>query len=324
MDLTTRYLGLTLAHPFMAGASPLSSTLDGVKRLEDAGAAAIVLPSIFEEQITLQSRGEIHHRDVHDATVAQYPAADEYLLTPDAYLEHIRRSKQSVRIPVIGSLNGTTQEVWLLFASTMEQAGVDALELNLYDVVSDPNRSAMSVEAELRDIVSEMKRALRIPIAVKLSPFYTALGNLARRLDDAGVDGLVLFNRFWQPDVDLTTLTITPRLDLSRDVELTLRLQWAALLFGRIRASLAIGGGVDSPEDGMKALLAGASAVQQVSALLRHGLGHLETMRAGLHRFLEQHAVNRLCDMIGKVSFSTMEDPAAFQRAAYIRTLQLK
>jgi len=326
MDLSTTYLGLTLAHPFMAGASPLADNLDTARRLEDAGSAAIVLHSLFEEQITMESRGEIRHRDPHDAqfaaALAHYPPPAEYALTPEGYLNYVRRLKDAVRVPVFASLNGTTNEAWLRFATAIQQAGADALEINLYDIVSDPARSAMSVETELRDLVLELKRALKIPIAMKLSPYFTALGNLARRLDEAGADGLVLFNRFYQPDIDLTTLTIAPRLELSTPAELRLRLQWTALLHGRVKASLAITGGVSTPVDGVKAVLAGADAVQLVSALLRHGPQHLTVMRDGLASFMEQHQFATLGAVKGRVSFAEAEDPGAFQRANYIRTLQ--
>jgi dihydroorotate dehydrogenase (fumarate) len=326
MDLSTRYLGLTLAHPFMVGASPLADNLDTVRRLEDGGSAAIVLRSLFEEQITMEMRGEIRRRDPRDeqfsAALAQFPAPHDYTLTPDGYLDHVRRIKSAVRVPVIASMNGTTGGAWMLFATSIEQAGADALEVNIYDIVSDPERSAMSVETELRNVVLELKRALRIPIAMKLSPYFTAMGNLARRLDQAGVDGLILFNRFYQPDIDLRTLTIAPRLELSTDAELRLRLQWTALLRGRVKASLAITGGVAAPSDALKAVVAGADAVQLVSAILRNGPACFGAMRAELVRFMEAHQFGTMSEVTGCVSFAATEDPASFQRANYIRTLQ--
>jgi dihydroorotate dehydrogenase (fumarate) len=326
MDLSTTYLGLTLAHPFMVGASPLADNLDTTRRLEDGGAAALVVHSLFEEQITMETRGEIRHRDPHDAqfasALAHFPAPDGYTLTPDGYLEHIRHLKEAVRVPVIASLNGTTTEAWMRFATSIEQAGADALEINLYDIISDAGRSAMSVETELRNLVLELKRTLRIPVALKLSPYFTALGNLARRLDQAHVDGLILFNRFYQPDIDIRTMTIAPRLELSTRAELRLRLQWTALLRGRVHASLAITGGVATPADGVKAVLAGADAVQIVSAVLRHGPSYFAVMREGLAAFMDGHHFDSLAAMKGRVSFAATEDPAAFQRANYIRTLQ--
>ncbi len=325
MDLSTSYLGLTLAHPFIAGASPLPDQLDTARRLEDGGAAGLVLRSLFEEQITMEARGEIRHRDPADAeftaALAQFPLPAQYTLTPDGYLEHIRRLKSALHIPVMASLNGTTSESWLQFATRIEQAGADALEVNLYDVISDPRRSSLAVETDLRDLVLELKRTLRIPVAVKLSPYFTTLGHLARRLDDAGVDGLVLFNRFYQPDIDLVTLTVRPHLELSTHAELPLRLQWVALLHGRIRASLAITGGVARPIDGVKAVLAGADAVQMVSAILREGPAYFSLMRDRLVEFLRLHQFESVAAMKGRVSFADAADANAFQRASYIRTL---
>ena len=326
MDLSTTYLGLTLAHPFMAGASPLADHLDTARRLEDGGASALVLHSLFEEQLTLAARGEIHHRDPLDvqftSALAAFPPPDDYALSPEGYLEHLRRVREAVHIPVMASLNGTTSEAWIRFAAELQDAGAHALEVNIYDIVSDPRRSALSIETDLRNLVLELKRALRIPVALKLSPYFTALGNVARRLDDAGVDGLVLFNRFYQPDINLDTLTIEPRLELSTQAELRLRLQWAALLRGRIHASIGLTGGVMLPADGIKAVLAGSDAVQLVSAILRNGPDHFRVMRDGLAAFLQQQHAPSVTAIKGRVSFAATEDPGAFQRATYIRTLQ--
>ncbi len=326
MDLTTRYLGLQLAHPFVAGASPLASTLDSARRMEDAGAAAVVLHSLFEEQVTMATRGEIRRRDPFEPEFApalsQFPSLEQYPLTPDAYVEHIRRLKEALHIPVIASLNGTTRGEWMLCATRLQDAGADALEVNFYDVVADGLRSAMSVENELRNLVLELKHLLRIPVSMKLSPYFTAMGNLARRLDSAGVDGLVLFNRFYQPDVDLRTLTIGPNLQLSTPEELRLRLQWIALLHRRVKCSLAVTGGVGSVSDGVKAILVGADAVQMVSAILRYGPGFIGVMRSGLADFGDQRGFESVEAMKGQVSFMSADDPVAFQRAHYIRTLQ--
>ncbi len=326
MDLSTTYLGLTLAHPFMAGASPLADHLDTARRLEDGGASALVLHSLFEEQLTHTERGEIQHRDPLDArfasALAAFPPPGAYALTPEGYLEHLRRVRDAVHIPVMASLNGTTSEAWMRFAVELQDAGAHALEVNIYDIVSDPRRSALSVETDLRNLVLELKRVLRIPVALKLSPYFTALGNVARRLDDAGVDGLLLFNRFYQPDINLETLTIEPRLELSTPAELRLRLQWAALLRGRIHASIGLTGGVMQPADGIKAVLAGSDAVQMVSAILRNGPAHFGVMRDGLAAFLTERGATSVEAIKGSVSFAATADPAAFQRAMYIRTLQ--
>ena len=326
MDLSTTYLGLQLAHPFMIGASPLPDHLDTVRRLEDGGSAAIVFRSLFEEQITMAASGRIHHMDPLDkqfaALLSDFPPPDRYALAPDEYLEQLRRVKAAVNIPVVASLNGTTAESWLRFALSIEQAGADALELNMYEVVSDVDQSATAVETLIRDVVVDLKCRLKIPIAVKLTPFFTAFGNFAHQLDKAGADGLVLFNRFYQPDIDIRELTATPRLELSTSAELLLRLRWVAALHGRVRASLAVTGGIATPGDGVKALLAGAHVVQLVSAILLHGPSYFAAMREGLSRWMESKQFTSLAEVRGRVSLWRSADPSAFERANYIRTLQ--
>jgi dihydroorotate dehydrogenase (fumarate) len=326
MNTTTSYLGFQLPHPFIAGASPFGYHVDSVKRLEDAGCAAVVLHSLFEEQITLATRGRIRHRDPLDAEfaagLADFPSSDEYPLGPQEYAAHITQVKSAVNIPIIGSLNGTSSESWLSFSRIIEQAGADALELNLYEVVTDLDRSALAIEHQLAEIVTELKRTLKIPIAVKLSPFFTAFGNLARQLDRAGADALVLFNRFYQPDIDIKTMRPSPHVELSTSAELLLRLRWLAILHGRVRPSLALTGGVATPHDGIKALLAGADAVQMVSALLRHGPGYISGMRHGLEQWMEWQKFGSLAEVRGRVSLKESKEPAVFERANYIRALQ--
>jgi dihydroorotate dehydrogenase (fumarate) len=325
IDLSTTYLGLRLAHPFMIGASPLVQTPDAARQFEDAGCAAMVLHSLFEEQITAALTGRVHHLDPLDpqfSTVLSYfPAPEGYAIGPDEYLEQVRRIKAAVAIPVIASLNGTSAESWLKFARQLEQAGADALELNMYDIASDPHQVAAVVEHALKNIVFELKRALKIPIAVKLLPFFTAFSNVAHELDHAGADGLVLFNRFYQPDIDIHALTVTPRLGLSTSSALLLRLRWVALLHGRVRASLAVTGGVAHPNDGIKAILAGANAVQMVSAIVRHGPAYLTVMRDGLLRWMEFHHFATVDDVRGRLSLAKSPDPSAFERGSYIRVL---
>ena len=324
--LRTSYLGIRLAHPFMAGASPLSAHLDGVRRLEDAGAAAIVLHSLFEEQITEEESGQIHGIDPlddreHAPLVAMFPAAADYPFEPHAYLEHVRRVKRAVAVPVIASLNGTSGGEWLKFALLLQQAGADALELNMYRVLSGFSVGADTVESGIVEALRDVKREVRIPVALKLSPFFTALANMAGRLDDAGVDGLVLFNRFYQPDIDPRSLKAVPTLELSSRSELRLRLRWLAILHGRVRASLAVTGGVESGLDGVKAILAGAHVVQVVSALLRNGPQHLKKMLSDLTAWMDSHRIAEIDDMRGRVSLKTSADPVNFERAAYIHML---
>lgn len=325
METTTTYLGLRLAHPFIAGASPMAANLDTVRRLEDAGCAAIVMHSLFEEQITQADAGRVHHMDPLDERfakgLAHYPTLGEYRLTPRDYLEHLRQVKGAVRMPVIASLNGTTAESWLKYGRLIEQAGADGLEVNLYEVVADPNVPGITIETHLRDLVQELKRTLHIPVAVKLSPFFTAFANVAMQLDRAGADGLVLFNRFYQPDIDIQHMTAVSTLELSHRDELLLRLRWLAILHGRVRASLALTGGVETVNDGIKGILAGAHVVQLVSAVLRHGPHFIDTMQQGLRRWMEWQKVATLDDMRGRVSLATVADPGAFERAHYIRAL---
>ena len=325
MQLTTRYLGLTLQTPFMIGASPLVDHLDTVKRLEDGGCSAIVLHSLFEEQISLAESGRIHQMDPFEkqfsGALAGFPQPERYTLTPDEYLEHIRRVKAAVAVPVIASLNGMTAENWLKFALSIEQAGADALELNVYEVVSSPDQSSAVIENEIRGIVSELKHRLKMPVAVKLSPFFTAFGHFAHQLDRAGADGLVLFNRFYQPDIDIHAMAIVPRLELSSSAELLLRLRWVALLHAQLRCSLAVTGGIETPTDGIKALLAGADAVQMVSAILRHGPAYFTAMRDGLERWMETRQVSSIDEIRGAVD-GRNGNVDVLERANYIRTLQ--
>jgi dihydroorotate dehydrogenase (fumarate) len=325
IDLSTNYLGLPLSNPFMTGASPLADHLDTARRLEDAGCAAIVLHSLFEEQISQAETGRIHHLDPLDRqfapTLAYFPEPDAYALGPDEYLEHLRRVKDAVKIPVIGSLNGTTPEAWLKFAKHIEQAGADALELNVYEVVTQPDQTGLAVEHGLQQIVKDLKHELNIPVAVKLSPYFTAVANVAREIERAGANGLVLFNRFLQPDIDIRHLAVWPRLELSTSAELLLRLRWLAILRGQVRCSLAVTGGVATPNDGIKALLAGADVVQLVSAILRHGPSYFSSMRDELRRWMESLEFARIEDIRGRVSLAKTEAPSAFERAQYIRTL---
>jgi dihydroorotate dehydrogenase (fumarate) len=326
MDLSTTYLGLRLAHPFMPGASPLVDDLDTVNRLEDAGAAAIVMHSLFEEQIAREQISTFLHTEMHGESFAEalcyFPSPERFALGPDEYVEHVARIKGTVRVPVIASLNGTTLGGWLEYARLIQQAGADALELNVYNLPTDPEEGGDVIEQRILDILRELKLHLRIPIAVKLSPFYTSLPHFARRLASAGADGLILFNRFYQPDLDLDGARAFPALHLSRSDELPLRLRWLAILSPWSKASLAVSGGVHTAEDAIKAIMAGAHAVQMVSALLEKGPGHIKAIRAETVAWLEAREYDSLAQMQGSMNLLACPDPGAYERANYMLMLQ--
>jgi dihydroorotate dehydrogenase (fumarate) len=326
MDLSTKYLGLTLKHPIMPGASPLCDSLDACKRLEDAGAAAIVLRSLFEEQITREELGMVHDLlpdEAGDADAIRYfPEPGEFAFAPDRYLEHLTRVKAALDLPVIASLNGTTRAGWLAAAQQMEQAGADGIELNFYHVPTDPREPGAEVERRLLDAVRHLKWAVGIPVAVKLSPFFSSISNLAAELDALRADGLVLFNRFYQPDIDPEMLLAVPRLHLSTPDELLLRVRWLAILYGRVEASLAATGGIRDGLDTLKALMAGASAVQVVSVLLTRGPDYLAQIRRDLAHWLEQHEYESVRQVQGCVSLSRNPHAEAFERGNYLRILQ--
>ena len=326
MDLSTDYLGLKLAHPLVAGAGPLAGTLDGIKRLEDAGAAAVVLGSLFEEQITREQMSEHVNLDSHAESFAEaasyFPGPDAFALGPSEYLDHLRRAKAAVRIPVMASLNGATPGGWIEYARLIEQAGADAVELNLYRLATDPDTTGEGIEREAIETVRAVKKAVAIPVAVKLSPFYTAFANVARALDQAGADGLILFNRFYQPNIDAEELTAARTLHLSDSSELLLRLHWIAILSGRIRASLAVTGGVHTALDVVKATMSGAHVTQTVSALLLHGPEHLRTIVANLADWMREHEWDSLDQMRGNMNLAKVPDPDAYERANYMLMLQ--
>jgi dihydroorotate dehydrogenase (fumarate) len=326
MDLSTTYLGFRLPHPLMPGASPLSTDLDMVRRLEDSGAAAIVMHSLFEEQIVAE---ELAQYLAVDAPAESHSEARSYLPDPHIfalgtqdYLEHISRVKEAVSVPVIASLNGTTPTSWIEYARLIEQAGADALEINVYHLATDPFETGEDVERRTLDITASIRDAVKLPLAVKLSPFYSSLTNLARRLEEMGADGLVLFNRFYQPDIDVDNLDVVPKLNLSSPTELLLRLRWIAILSGRYRGSLAITGGVHSALDAIKAVMVGAHAVQIVSALLRRGPEVLQRVRRDMELWLEEHGYDSLEQMQGSMSHGRSPNPGALERANYTRVLQ--
>jgi dihydroorotate dehydrogenase (fumarate) len=326
MDLSTRYLGLDLPHPLMPGASPLVDDLDTVRRLEDAGAAAIVMHSLFEEQLNRDRMNALRATEGMADSFAEaqslFPRLDNFALGPETYLEQLRKIKAAVKVPVIASLNGTSAAGWTEHARLIEQAGADALELNVYLVAAGLDDNSTRVEDLVVAIARAVRQTVAIPVAVKLSPFFSALGAIVRRLEAEKVDGLVLFNRFYQPDIDIEALETVARLELSSSSELLLRLRWLAILSGRVKPSLAVSGGVHTAADAIKAIMAGAHAVQVVSALLRHGPGHLAKLRQELKDWLERHEYESLAQMQGSMNLSRSPDPAAYERANYMAVLQ--
>jgi dihydroorotate dehydrogenase (fumarate) len=326
MDLSTSYLGLRLFNPFMPGASPMADHMDWVKRLEDAGAAAIVLRSLFEEQITREQEGMIHHMEItgdsNAEAVSYFPRPDDFVFGPDEYLNHLRKVKEAINLPVIASLNGTTPEGWLDYAKQMQEAGADALELNVYFVATNPAETGVVVEKRILEVARLVKQNVTIPVAVKLSQFFSALAHFAQQLDVIGADGLVLFNRFYQPDIDIEALEVAPVLHLSDSMELGLRLRWLAILSGHVRASLAVSGGVHTCADAIKSVMAGAHAVQLVSALIAQGPRHIRTLVQELSEWMEKHEYASLEQMQASMSLQRCPDPAAFERANYMKVLQ--
>lgn len=326
MNLTTEYLGMSLSNPIVVGASPLSDDIDMIRRLEDAGAAAIVLRSLFEEQIAHEEMSEFVHLDRHGESVAEagsfFPSAHAFALGPHQYLEHLRKVKHAVHIPVIASLNGATDGGWVEYAQLMAEAGANAIELNLYRISTDPRVDSAALERATVSIVRTVRESITIPVAVKLSPFYTAFAHMARELDRAYVDGLVLFNRFYQPDIDVEELTATRSLQLSDSSELRLRLHWVAILSASVRASLAVTGGVHTAIDVVKATMAGAHVTQMVSALLRRGPAYVGTVLNDLRAWMIAHEWDALGAMRGNMNFSRVPDPDAYERANYMLMLQ--
>ena len=326
-DLTTTYLGLSLKNPLVASASPLSKKLDHVRRLEDAGAAAVVMYSLFEEQITYESHrldAYLNHTvDHHAEALSYFPDMEHYNIGPDAYLEHLRRVKQAVQIPVIGSLNGISTGGWVEYARKIEQAGADALELNIYYVPTNPDLSSTELENVYVDLVRNVRTSVQIPLAVKLSPFFTTLPHIARRFAEAGAQGLVLFNRFYQPDFDLDGLEVIPHLELSTSHDLLLPLRWIALLYGRIRADFALTSGVHQARDVIKAMMAGASVAMLATELLLHGPTRLTQLIAEVNRWMEEREYVSISQMRGSMSQRAVAEPAAFERADYMRALNM-
>lgn len=324
MDLTTDYMGLSLRNPLIASASPSNSDLATLRELEDHGAAAVVLPSIFEEQI-LAERRELDarlHIEAAGAEAQTVPAPAGYGFGPERYLDIVRGAHDALEIPVIASLNCTSTEGWSSYARSLQQAGADALELNIYFLPTDLALNGRDVEQRYLEILRTVKTAVTVPVAVKIGPYFSAPGAMARDLADAGADALVLFNRFYQPDIDVETLDLSLELELSQPLEIRLPLLWIAILYGRVSASLAASTGVESPDDALKYLLAGADAVMTTSALLRHGVRYMRVLVDGLARLLAARGLDSLASIRGRMSQRHLRDPGVLERVNYMRMLQ--
>ena len=322
MDLTTTYLGLSLSNPFVAGPSPLTHRLETIKRLEEAGIAAIVLPPLFEEQLLSEQMALLHSIDT---PAESFPEALSYFAEParsivasEAYIAHLAEVKKHISVPIIGAINAVTPDRWADYARRMEEAGAAALELDFYFVANDASESGEEIEQRFIDALRTVKGSVRIPVSVKLAPFHTSLAHFARNLEAAGADGLVLLHRFYEPDLDIEKLEPLSRLQLSDSRELLLRLRWLAIISGKVTCSLAANGGVHSVQDAVKAVMTGADCVQLTSALLKNGIGHVTTLRAGLSTWLGQNEYESLGQMRGSMNFKRIPDPKALSRAHYM------
>jgi dihydroorotate dehydrogenase (fumarate) len=325
IDLSTTYLGLKLKNPLVASSSPMCQDVANVRRMEDAGASAVVLHSLFEEQIELDNdaldRFLTESAGLSPEATTHLPEPLHPATGPEAYLAHIAKCKQAVKVPIIASLNGFSQGGWLAYARQMQQAGADALELNIYHVAVDPDVTADQVEQKYVGLVHSIKKEVTIPVTVKLGPYFSSMANFAKKLDAAGADGLVLFNRFYQPDYNLETLEVVPNLILSNSHELRLRLHWIAVIYGRVKADLALTGGVHSAADVVKSMMAGAKVAMMTSALLKRGIGFLDTISTELLVWMGEHEYDSIRQMQGSMSRNAVPQPAAYERANYLRVL---
>jgi dihydroorotate dehydrogenase (fumarate) len=325
MDLSTNYLGLKLRTPLVPSASPLSEEVDNLRQLEDAGASAVVLQSLFEEQLR-QDRVELaqhleHGTESFAEALTYFPEPDELSLGPEEYLKHIARAKEAVKIPVIASLNGSSPGGWTEYAKKIQQAGADALELNIYYIPTDPDLTGAEVEQTYIDILKAVKSEVSIPVAVKLSPFFSNFANMAKRLDDAGANGLVLFNRFYQPDINLELLEVQPNILLSTPMAMRVPLRWVAMLYGRVKASMAATSGIHRASDVLKMLMAGADVTMLCSTLLRHGAKQIGVIEKDLLAWMEEHEYESVTQLKGSLSQKNCEEPSAFERAQYMRAI---
>ncbi len=324
MDLSTTYMGMKLKNPVVPSASPLSKDLGNIRRMEDAGASAIVMYSLFEEQITHESMQMYYHMthgtESFSEALSYFVDMQKYNHGPEEYLEHLRRARQAVNIPIIASLNGASNNGWVQYAKQIQETGVDGLELNMYYVAADANETSEHLEERYLSIVRSIKN-LKIPISVKLSPFFTSLSHMARELDDAGANALVLFNRFYQPDIDLEKLEVVPNVKLSTPQAMRLPLRWVAILHGRIKASLAATGGIHTHEDALKMLMAGADITMVCSTLLQNGIGRISEILRGMENWMKEHEYESVEQMKGSMSQKSVADPASFERANYMKAL---
>jgi dihydroorotate dehydrogenase (fumarate) len=325
VDLTTTYLGLQLKNPILPSAGPLSRSLDSMKKLEDAGASAIVMYSLFEEQVSHEA-GELEFYLAHGSesfaeAVTYFPASGEFNLGPDEYVELLHKAKQSLGIPVLGSLNGVSPGGWIDYAKKIEEAGADALELNVYYIPTDQDLTGADVENRYVEVLASVRQAVRIPVAIKMGPFFSSFANVARRFVKAGADGLVLFNRFYQPDIDLETLEVKPEVTLSRSFASRLPMRWIAILHGRIEASLAATSGIHTASDVLKMLMVGADVTMMCSALLIHGPRHIALVLEQLEQWLVEHEYDSVRQLKGSMSQKSVADPSAFERANYMKAL---
>jgi dihydroorotate dehydrogenase (fumarate) len=326
MDLSTTYLGLKLNSPIVPSSSPLTTDLDNIKRMEDAGAGAIVLHSLFEEQLVRESELLDQRLDYgtysFPEALTYFPDQEDYNLSAKGYLEQVRAAKAAVHLPVIASLNGASAGGWVKYAQEMQQAGADAIELNMYYIAANPEQTASQVEETYLNLVRQVKASVGIPVAVKLGPYFSAFANFAKRLDEAEANGLVLFNRFYQPDFDVNNLEVVPNLVLSTSAELRLRLRWIAMLYGRIKADLAVTGGVHSAEDVLKSMMAGAKIAMMTSALLQHGIEHVRTVLTDLAQWMDEHEYVSIEQMQGSLSKKSIPHSAKLERSNYMKVLQ--
>ncbi len=327
MDLSTTYLGFKLRTPLVVSASPMQENLDNVKHMAEAGASAVVLHSLYEEQLVIEQH-ELHHHTTHGTesfaeALTYFPEPDDFNTGPDRYLEHIRKVKEAVDIPVIASLNGSSLGGWTDFAKQMQEAGADALELNIYSIPTDIDKTGQEVEQNYLDIVKAVRGNVSIPLAIKLSPFFSNMANMAKQFEAAGANGLVLFNRFYQPDIDIEELEISRKILLSTPPEMRLPLTWIGILYGRVGLDFAATTGIHSAEDAIKMLMVGTNATMMVSALFKHGIDHIKTVEDDMRRWLEEHEYESVQQMRGSMSQAKIGDPSAFERAQYVRAVSI-